>query len=127
MKRRFFAAAVAAAVVGLVAAGSAGAWSEDYVSGQYVAPSTYLGSAYNALVYNEASYQPVGNDVMGLTYCYTNGSCYSVYYATPGQTLVQDYRTISYGAAFCGGKYNNFYNVWVNYCYTATCTSSICA
>jgi hypothetical protein len=128
LKRRG-SAALACVIFALVTASAASAWEGYWGQGQYVDPGSYLGSAYNSgLNLSEAYYSPVGNDVMGVTLCTTGGSCYGPAYGNTGANYVQDFRTISYGASFCGGKYNNLFPVFIDYCHTsnAACTGPYC-
>ena len=95
----------ATVVVVLAMPAIASAWSQYYVWSTYLTPAEYRGSAFNSGIdYNEEDFSPIGSDTMGLTLCYSGGGgCYSVSYAPSGYVYWSDARSISYGAAFCGG------------------------
>jgi hypothetical protein len=100
----------------------ASAWSQDYVQCcVWLTPAEYRGSIFNYGVhFNSALYTfyTGSGDVMGLTLCYSGGAgCYSVVYDNNNDGYVEDNRSISYGAAFCGGAYWNQNSVYVKNCH----------
>jgi hypothetical protein len=117
-RRRLMALLLVMTVAAVVAVPAALAWSENYVNGTTsLAPAQYVGSDYNSNLHWNAVQYTVNytGDAMGVTLCYTNGSCYTAVKESSGGA---DTRSISYGNAWCGGWASNHADVNATLCTT---------
>ena len=117
-RRRLVALVFVMAVAALVAVPAALAWYENYVNGTTpLAPAQYVSSDYNSNLHWNAVQYTVNytGDAMGVTLCYTSGSCHTPVKESSGGA---DTRSISYGNAWCGGWASNHADVDATLCTT---------
>ena len=106
------------AIGALVLAPAALAWSKTYVSNAWVAPAEYRwnGGYVSGINLNQVSWTtPDGHDAVGTLLCHPDSSCYVPLYNYSG--FAQDFRSISYGSAWCGGASFNRWNQFFYGCY----------
>jgi hypothetical protein len=113
------AAAFALAVfVALLAASPSFAWHSTYVVNTWLPSGDWRATGFVSNInYNSTSWNNGAGGVlaMKLTLCHPSDSCYVVSESFSG--YLQDFRSISYGAAWCGAESGNPNQTYVYNCY----------
>lgn len=117
--RRFLALLAVACVAG-ISATAAFAWSQYYEQNTSFSAGDLRTSAYNSGVdQNKVNFSNIfgGLPQMGTRLISGGGSPYTWTWSNTGS--IEDYRSISYGAAQCMANSGNGYAVYVSFCWAA--------
>lgn len=114
---RFRTLVVAVAVALLAPLSAAAVLNQYYVQNTSFNPGGIGLSSFDYGVdYNVVTFTSNGLDYMQLTLCDSSYQCYGY---SSGTSSFADYRSISYGRAKCNAWVNNFYALWIDYCYAS--------